>query len=509
MSSPAVRGTRAARSGHTVRGATALAACSRYWAQGAVAVCLVLVYLPALTLRYGLKDDYTYLASAHGYAYAGVGEPDSSIRLGRPLFGVFDRALFSALPNVDALWVARAIAVLGLVLLGLALLRMLVPLLGSRLRGVLVVVLICSMPPFLVYAGWATIFSVPYSAVLGVCAALACASASERPALERAGRLVVAGLLLLVALAIYQPTAMMFWVAALVLALTRRRQPDALSKLIRCVALAGVPAMVGGYLVLKIGVWTLGAADAERSGLLSNVPGKLRWLPQPLGLALNLFKMPQSAWFGALVACLVVAGALRFCRDCDTRTRRAMLALISVTVPLSFAPNILSQENYATFRVVGPLTATFALLVGLLFVAGERDAQSGWTGSLWRFGLVGLTVLSAALGYSHLRTLFALPQSREWRLAVAEAARLPRTATTIGFLAPTIDEGPIATEYGVRDEFGVTTSASTWADPSLAWLAARSAGRDPARDLKVEVTLGGRGTQLPSLDMRDLRQRLR
>ncbi len=479
----------------------------RHWPELVIGVVLLLMCLPALVLTYGLKDDYTYLAAAHGYVHAGVGEPASSVRLGRPLFGVLTSGLYGVLPAVGWLWVARALSVAGLVLFGTVLYRALTHLIRSRGSAVLVVLLVCSMPPFLVYAGWATLFCAPYSAALAALAALLAARASDAPAGERLRWLVLGNVSLLVALAMYQPTAMAFWLVALVLSLSRRGSPELLTRLVRCVALVGVPAMVGAYLMLKVGVWTLGAANAQRSGLLSNIPAKLHWIPKPLGLALNLFDMPQSAAFAALIACAVLVGAVLFCRDCKGRTRTTILLLAAVSIPLSFAPNLLSQENYATFRTIGPLTATFALLTALLFVSIGRDGTRAWQQLIGRGGLLAITTVSVVLGFNHLRTLIALPQSREWHLVLSEVAHLPAHLSVVGFVAPTINGGPITTQYGVRDEFGVPTSASTWADPSLTWLAGRQTGRVSGDDLKVLVTVASRAglrPGLPYIEMSDL-----
>lgn len=465
--------------------------------------------LPALVLTYGLKDDYTYLASAHGYPNAGVGEPASSIRLGRPLFGLLTAGVDAILPSVSFLGVARGLSVVGLALFGFVLYRALVQVVRTHTSAVLIVLFICSMPPFLVYAGWATLFCAPYSAALGALGALSAARAADAFGRERLRRLILGNVLLLVALAMYQPTAMAFWLVALIVALGRRHSPALLARLLRHVALVAAAPMLGAYLMLKIGVWTLGAASAQRAGLLSDLPAKLRWVPEPLGLSLNLFNMPQSTIFAVLVAGAVLAGALLFSRDCHGRTRALILLLAAVAVPLSIAPNLLSQENYATFRIVGPLSATFALFTALLFVALERDGTRTRRRLIGRGGLLVITAVSVAFGFNHLRTLIALPQSREWQLVLGQARRLPLHPGAVAFLAPTFDEGPITTRYGVRDEFGVPTSASTWADPALVWLAAKQSGRVSGTRLRVFVTVGSRAglrAGLPYIDMRNLRR---
>ena len=112
------------------------------------------------------------------------------------------------------------------------------------------------------------------------------------------------------------------------------------------------------------------------------------------------------------------------------------------------------------------------------------------------------------LGFNHLRTLIALPQSREWRLALSRVAALPAQPRSVTFIAPTINDGPITTHDGVRDEFGVPTSASTWADPSLVWLAARQARISRSDHLEVHVILASRGGAVagrPAIDMSNLR----
>ena len=57
-------------------------------------------------------------------------------------------------------------------------------------------------------------------------------------------------------------------------------------------------------------------------------------------------------------------------------------------------------------------------------------------------------------------------------------------------VAPTINGGPNTTKYGVRDEFGVPTSYSTWADASLVWLALRHEGRTPGPGYRAVVVVG-------------------
>ena len=255
--------------------------------------------------------------------------------------------------------------------------------------------------------------------------------------------------------------------------------------------------MLGSFLLLKIGVWTLGAASATRSGIVTDLVAKLRWVPKPLGLALNLSVLPPSAVVAALVACAVLAGVVLVCRDCASRERWMVMVLSALAVPLAYAPNLLTQENYATYRTVGPLTALFALLAALVFISVDRDAQGRWLHGAARIALVGLAAASVVLGTRNVSRLIVIPQSREWKLVRREVSQLPQGAATVAFFAPTEDGGPITTSYGVRDEFGVPSTASTWVDPSIIWLAAKDEKRLRTAHLRVLVTVVTRAPTRP------------
>lgn len=451
-----------------------------------IALGVLCIFISALLHAYGLKDDYTLLSSAHGYAHAGMGEPGISIRLGRPLFGLLTIGLYDLLPGVNALWIARAVSIGGIALFAIVLYRALAPAVVARWSAVLISLLVVSLPPFLVYAGWATLFCAPYAAAFAGISALLAAASAGAPIRRQRARLLLSGLLFVLALAMYQPTAMAFWVVAFIAVLGRRHSAEAVEQVVRRVALIGVPCMFGAYLTLKIGVWTLGAAGPTRAGLTTDVLAKLRWIPEPMGLALSLFATPPSIAVAALVAVLAVMGAFLYLGDLERGTRDMLIALAAIAVPLSLAPNLLAQEDYATYRIAGPLAGVFALLVSLLFVSAMRARPT----ALRLAGTVGLVLFatgSVVLGYRHLRDLMVLPLSREWQIIHRQAATIPRQATEVGFIAPTFDGGPIKTKYGVRDELGVPSSASTWADPAMIWLALRSGGRDPSRTLRVRV----------------------
>lgn len=155
-------------------------------------------------------------------------------------------------------------------------------------------------------------------------------------------------------------------------------------------------------------------------------------------------------------------------------------------------PNLLSQENYATYRTVGPLTALFALLAALVCIGLERDQYTKRRRLGARVVLIAVAALSVILGARNEARLIVTPQSREWTLVRRDVAQLPPSAATVRFLAPTEDGGPITTRYGVRDEFAVPSTASAWADSSIVWLAAKEERRLQTAHLRVYVTVAAK-----------------
>ena len=119
-------------------------------------LAIVVSYLPALIVPYGLTDDYLYLAQAEelGHAVALHQERVARGRCRGPALLGCARAVLSAAGTIDNLRFVRVISVVGILALALpfywALLRSRV----ARTPAALIALLVCTLPVFQLFASW-------------------------------------------------------------------------------------------------------------------------------------------------------------------------------------------------------------------------------------------------------------------------------------------------------------------------------------------------------------------
>ncbi len=164
----------------------------------------------------------------------------------------------AAAGTVDNLRFVRILSVLGIVALALLLYWALVRSKIARLPAALLALLVCTMPPFQLYAAWATTFAIPWAALLAGCASLLAVAGTDAPR-QHYDRLVWATALLVAAFLTYQPAAMFFWVLLAVALAGTVADSDRAWRLARThFAVAAVAAALA-FLGYKICIWLVGA----------------------------------------------------------------------------------------------------------------------------------------------------------------------------------------------------------------------------------------------------------
>ena len=204
-----------------------------------MALAIVVVYLPALIVPYGLTDDYLYLAQAEELGLPSPPYTKSVMHAGavegRPLWGALVKPVFAAAVTIDNLHYVRIINVAGVVALALLLYWALMRSKIGRLPAALIALLVATMPPFQLSASWAVAFSLPWAALLAGCASLMAVAGMDRPR-QHYDRLIWSTALLIAALLIYQPCG------DVLLGLLRRRAGRLRGRFRACVA-AGTRAL--------------------------------------------------------------------------------------------------------------------------------------------------------------------------------------------------------------------------------------------------------------------------
>jgi hypothetical protein len=174
---------------------------------------LLLCYVPVLVTPYAFSDDYALLAT--GLRGELALERATKIAQGRPIHALL-LDLFFRKGTVGNLRYVRLLGVLGIAFLAWSLYRALVRVGWSRDLSFVLAVIVCTLPPFQVYASWTVAAFFPFAALAsGWALFLAERAFREQRPLRKWSFAAGAILLLLSALTLFQPAAMFFWVFAI------------------------------------------------------------------------------------------------------------------------------------------------------------------------------------------------------------------------------------------------------------------------------------------------------
>jgi hypothetical protein len=488
------------------------------------------MFLPTVILPYAFADDYSILWMAVS------GKP--SIPLirnilewdalgGRPVAGVLTQWTLQAAGTIENLRFVRLIGLVGMVILAL-LLHWALTRAGFRSTvAALIALLVCSLPAFQVFVAYTELYVAPIATILAAAASILIVTTLDGSRKLATDRPLRAAALLLVALTIYQPAAMFFWVFLAIAVAGARDEPGGALALVRAHAGVGIVALACEFLVTRIAIhflahgadYTSTAGAPYRTTLTHDPVGKVRWFfEQPLYRSLNLFDLTPSSWLAALVAVIAVGGIVVWLLYWSVRPF-LYIAVGLVLVPLSYLPNLLTIENAATYRTQVALSALITLYVcfgavGLWVTLREsvRDRISVRASNVTQrigLALAGLVVFGGVVSaMRNVTDFFAESQMTELRLVKGQVAAVPAGAPRIGFVATPSNWG--LTDLVIGDEFGLPTTAQTTVLRPLVLILLHEEGRLP-RDsplptvdiLPLDTTTYPSGE--PVIDVRKLR----
>ena len=272
------------------------------------------VYLPVLQAEYLVDDDYAdFVAEVPNLPESLTDEfgreitPGRAWRRGisegRPLKGLAAYLAYGMVSELEHHRYIRLVGILGIALLAWSLYRALAGAGHDRLRAFCVAAIACSALPFQVWVYWATTATLPLAAALSGFAFLLADRAfstpppphthrnSERKLWSAAGT----GVVLLAALAIYQPAAMFYWVFAAAVLLTPNRAPGDLFRKLRWHCAITAPALAASYGLAVLGL-TLYPRHLDRMALVSDIPGQIEWFFLRVFHRAANFALPSPSW---------------------------------------------------------------------------------------------------------------------------------------------------------------------------------------------------------------------
>jgi hypothetical protein len=472
------------------------------------AIALVLLLAGAhgvvVASRYGFLDDYALLYQSE------TGHEAMTSHIlggGRPVFALLYLLIFGPADTIAHLSVIRGLTLVLTCVVGLVLLRLLRAVGTSPWTAAATAGLLLVLPAAQVSVAWATMFIVPVSMIF----ALTASGLLLRDVLEhgrvRPPALILPVVLLSLAVTSYQPGAMSFWLGLAIVVLGGSQVRHDLPLLLRLWGASLVvctASLVVGFVVLRVGVATQ-AVSGERAGTVTDVPGKVEWfLTVALPRALDPWSLTPRPLFALAVATVLVVGVLLL--DAPTAWRRAVnVAMASSLVVLSYVPNLLVAENWASTRTMVALMPMVALLA--TFAGRELLRRLAMLVRTEGPGvlepvLLGLLTLSFALHAAQVvRVWFVTPQQEEIAAAADFLAAHGDVDELVVVRSEWFDSISPTVHY---DEYGVPSSCQPSAALGLTQLLLREQTGRFAGDVRLverdALPLGPQPT--PVLDYR-------
>jgi hypothetical protein len=341
-------------------------------------------------------------------------------------------------------------------------------------------VIVCTLPPFQVYAAFAMTAFYPLAALLSSRAFyLAERAFGESRASYKLCLIIGAVLLMGVALTIHQSAGMFFWVFA---AVSMFKPEATLSDILPRFLWYGAIVFAGlflGFAAYKIGMAVYGTefVGPERSTLTTDIRGKVLWfLRWPLMDALNVNILFPERWFAVTVCIFVMTGLLLYFRGSFIE-RLVVLLGAFLLLPLSYLPNLVVAENWSSYRSQLALTSLIVVYVFFSVWGYKRLSRSPFSGQRLTIGLGAAALMSCVLAAYNVMTYFTVPQARElaWIRAQLAQTDLSQIQNIYVVGAKLGDSLAPALRY---DEFGLPSSAQSWCPWSMVHLS--------LQDIKVE-----------------------
>ncbi len=446
-------------------------------ALGAILMVLLLVYSSAILVDYGFADDYSFLVRSK----AGSGVLFDLVAAGRPLNGFLMQTAFRLTPGVDGLDLMRLVGVLGTAALGWGLYLLLRSAGEGRISSFFLALGSVLLPSFQVYVAWAQYFAAPWACLAAVGSAhLTWVAARPRACLPRMALAVLAALLLLIALTIYQPAAMMFWVAVGVRWITGCASWRHLGRYALIASVTALGALLAEFALFRWLTTAVVPADV-RVDLGVNLLAKLEWfVREPLIGGLNLLRLIPSSALAVGVAAFICVGLwLRLRGSWGERLLRWTGAL--ALVPLTYLPNLLVVDSWASFRTRPALSVLLLVYAYYAFWTIMRQLEAWRQADLTAWGYGGMATfvgLGVVLAAAHVTQLFAVPQSMEYRYLKSRLSPPALdSARAVWIIRPNWSQG--VSRYVTYDEFGKPSSFPEYASAPMARLALGEV--DPSR----------------------------
>lgn len=490
---------------------------------GYIVISLV-IYSSTLLVSYGFLDSYTALTEG---AQGTLRSYDIQIvSYGRPIYAVLVNLTFSAMHTVSDLAFLRLAAAVSLGVLAWMFYQALRLVGIHRIYALVFPLLICTTPPYEVFVAWESCAFFLSAAILAGAALMSVDRAFNRRATKQGLLFGGASLVLLaMAMMLYQPAAMVFCVFAAIFLLGRNQSLRSTVARLGVYCSVLIIALELDYMAAKILPQMLYGTQIQgvRTEFASDLLAKAAWFFQePLVNALNLWNLLPTIQIALIVGIFSLVGLFFFVPG-KLIERGGKVLIAFLVLPLSYLPNLVVQESWASYRTEVALTSLVVLyagfaLLGFLSLALKvkkgpfRVRQAGPTKNLYVYLATAVLVVSmifgSVLAARNVTAYFALPQAEELSILANQLNTTALAKASSIYVIPCSWSDSISPVVRY-DEFGVASCSESWVPGPMVYLLLRDL--DPAKvNIPIIVVPPGGSIQPPPgslvIDMRTLRR---
>lgn len=404
-----------------------------------------LIYRPVIQGHYLYAEDYFYIwaggeKTVNNQTYAE--HLHEIVWEGRPFETLYTYLIFNkyinSLKSIEAANSARLIGVIGIGLLAYVLFLIFKTNRFSTDHAFLMSILICTLPPIQTYVSRVYTVVFVYSVLMSALSALILFKAVFREDRKNTAHIIISSLiamiLFIISLNIYQPTAMTYWALAVIPLIVLRDEDFTKKRFLFFIIYfsAGFASMLIYMGITKIIGLQLNYALSSRGTFirLNEIYDRIIWfINYPLYGALNLWNIFPAKKIALFVSILIVSsmlyglGRVVFQIIAEKKGWISLLRylIIPPLVALSFLPNILST-NLNSIPLHRYLIALEIILLLILFwgllnitdiIKSVLNFSADLQNKIISFGLIIITVVTVFYANHNVKKYFSDLQTNE------------------------------------------------------------------------------------------------
>jgi hypothetical protein len=336
-----------------------------------VVTIFIIANISPIILKYGFTDDYSFL-----YTYS-VGNflelRNLFISIGRPINGLLVELVFSNLYFISDLRIIRSLSLLGFIILIGILYEIIKKTHLSKAERISLLIFLSSVPSISLYISWAQYFTIPISLIFSVLSALVINKFKFKIKLNYLSNFVLlfSGiLLLLLASFIHQSASMYYWVIFSIILFFQdkiKQKSTALIELFAKYLFVWISAMGFSYLWIVLAKNIISMPAITRTKLVNDYLGKLIWfLDEVVIRSLNFNLMKDSKLIAIFFILIIAIGFFIFFKKNNLNKFLGYL-IITFLLLLSYFPNLVISENWASYRTQIAISSLFVIFIFLGF----------------------------------------------------------------------------------------------------------------------------------------------